>query len=83
MCSGATDSTAICVPIVSFSCLHGLDFVGLIPEIGFADDSEAPCMGFGVDLMVEARIVSLVVVHIVNFHNKNPFSRLCEHTYFF
>ena len=75
MRSGTADGTPICVPIVSFSCLHGLDFAGIIPEIGFADDSETPCMSFGVDLMMQARVVGLVVVNIINIHKKNPFSR--------
>lgn len=33
-------------------------------------------MGFGVDLMVQARVVRLIVVYVVNIHNIIPFSRI-------
>ena len=71
MSSGTAGSTAICVPINRLCPRDGIDLIREVANIGLASDSEFLRMVFRMHFMVQAGVVGLVVIDVIELiHDK-------------
>lgn len=71
MSSGTAGSTAICVPINCLCPRDGIDLIREVANIGLASDSEFFHMVFRMHFMVQAGVVGLVVIDVIELiHDK-------------